>query len=585
MFNNIRDKSIITKIVSIVTIGFILILIGTLISTKLSIDESIETTISRYGVEVATSVSGHIDGDQYKEFLDNKSETPTYDAIRKQLKGYKELVGALYMYTLEYDESTKDIRILIDGDDPQSDAFASLGSVASTTTYDMVKPALDGGSYNTRVLSDETIGSYVSSFVPIKDDVGNIIGVLGMDIPVDSVTSIKEELTVKSVLETLLILGLLTVGIMVLLYFRIRFMLEPLKTIESANGHVATNDLLTAEKELNDLVIKNHDEVGRLVVATKTMVDNLKIIVEKVSQGTSTVGAVTQELEESVGGTQDSLTTVQESVNTLVDNANSTSEATDESSTVTGEMAIAITKVAESTSLVAEKSQESLNQANKGYETIEGVILQVSHARDASTESAENIGKLTNYYQDIEKVLLGIKSIAEQTNLLSLNASIEAARAGEHGKGFAVVAHEVRKLSDESKESVEEITNLLRNIKTASNQVVVSMQQGVVEVNKGLEMTNSAGDIFKDLLIKTHEVSSELQEVSAAVEEISASSEEISATLQELSSISKHSASNAHDVGQLTEKQLIHMEQASSVASELNSAVEDLKALVETFKL
>ncbi len=52
-----------------------------------------------------------------------------------------------------------------------------------------------------------------------------------------------------------------------------------------------------------------------------------------------------------------------------------------------------------------------------------------------------------------------VEQIAKDINLLSLNASIEAARAGEAGKGFAVVAENIRRLSDESKQSVAESQN------------------------------------------------------------------------------------------------------------------------------
>ena len=584
MLSVIRRASVISKVVGIVAIGFFILLVGTVISTKLSIDSSIETTVSSYGVEVASSVSNHIDIEKYKEFLETKEESEIYHELREEMEGYKDLVGALYMYSIEYDRTADKVRVLVHGDDPESEVFHVIGQEAMTVNYEMMEPVLNGGTYHTDLLEDAETGSYVSAFVPIKD--GNeVIGVLAVDIPADSVTAIKEKLTAKSVFVTLLVLGVLTAIILIIVFFRIRLILLPLKTIETASKFVTNNDIQSAEKELSSIKIKYQDEVGKLHETTTKMVSNLKNVVEKVTAGATVVKEVTDELDVVVADTKDSLGVVQNSVGSLINNANATSVSTDESSSVTGEMAIAITKVAESTALVAEKSQESLSQANEGYETLEQVIGQMSHVRDASTESANNLNMLTGYLEDIDKVLTGIKTIADQTNLLSLNASIEAARAGEHGKGFAVVAQEVRKLSDESKKSVDEITNLLTNINVSRGQVVDSMHQGVAEVDKGLDMVNTAGGIFKAMLDKTEEVSAELQEVSAAVEEISASSEEISATLQELSSIAQHSTSNANEVGQLTEKQLQHMEQATSVGHELNSAVNDLKGLIETFKL
>ncbi|PWC83380.1 hypothetical protein TSH100_20365, partial [Azospirillum sp. TSH100] len=55
------------------------------------------------------------------------------------------------------------------------------------------------------------------------------------------------------------------------------------------------------------------------------------------------------------------------------------------------------------------------------------------------------------------------------TNLLALNATIEAARAGEAGKGFAVVAAEVRKLANDTKQT-------LADTRRAIDQVVTSVR-------------------------------------------------------------------------------------------------------------
>ena len=64
--------------------------------------------------------------------------------------------------------------------------------------------------------------------------------------------------------------------------------------------------------------------------------------------------------------------------------------------------------------------------------------------------SAEDVGTTDN-------VIAAIQGIAIQTSMLGLNAAIEAAHAGPHGKGFSIVAEAVRKLSDQSSQSAEEI--------------------------------------------------------------------------------------------------------------------------------
>lgn len=107
---------------------------------------------------------------------------------------------------------------------------------------------------------------------------------------------------------------------------------------------------------------------------------------------------------------------------------------------------------------------------------------------------------------EISEVLAFIKQIADETKMLGLNAAIEAARAGEVGRGFGVVAEEIRKLSDESKETVVTIRSLIDRIK---NEVRETVDNSQVTVNASQEQAAAT------------------QEITASIEEITSMAEEL----------------------------------------------------------
>ena len=150
---------------------------------------------------------------------------------------------------------------------------------------------------------------------------------------------------------------------------------------------------------------------------------------------------------------------------------------------------------------------ESMYQISTG---IKNVSNEVQNLATMNTNLLNQTNITTAKAKDSDEIINIIKGISSQTNLLGLNASIESARAGEYGKGFSVVAKEIRKLSTTSKESIDKIENIIKEI-----------AGGITSIDSGLDTINGVS-----------------QNQSTALKEISASLDELNVTIKALNDLS-----------------------------------------------
>jgi methyl-accepting chemotaxis protein len=221
--------------------------------------------------------------------------------------------------------------------------------------------------------------------------------------------------------------------------------------------------------------------------------------------------------------------------------------------------------------------------ASDGQSVIEKAMNQMRDISSGSMAVQEVITELANGYNEISEIITVISSIAQQTNLLALNAAIEAARAGEHGRGFAVVAEEVRNLAESSSDAAGRIVSLISNNQDKMMQAVEATKSGTSGVSVGIEVVNSAGEIFTGIASSVISLSDQIKSVSLSIEKISEDNQNLASLMSEIEGISMKNIEDVHRVSTSCEEQLASTEEMYSAFNNVANLAEELREEASTF--
>lgn len=347
---------------------------------------------------------------------------------------------------------------------------------------------------------------------------------------------------------------------------------SPLKRMKQLMRQAAQGNLQVRMKS------KGRDEIGELSSSFNEMMTQITSLVEQTADTAREVLDTAGELSRASRVTANSTSEIVDATEQIASGAVDLAQEAERGNSLMENIIVEMGQVVGTNQAMGESAIKVSESSNKGILSLQELKETTLLTEQKTNMLTDKVIKLRETASSVIKLLDVMQNITKQTNILSLNASVEAARVGSAGKGFMVIAEEIRRLAEQTRQSIKVVGQIVDSITMDMNDTVSTLsevnplyarQKKVVEdTNQIFQSVQEQMDDFNHQLISVTNSIENLNKsqfiMSDAMGQVSAVAEQSSATSQEVASVSEHQREVADKLVELS----INLEKASSKLQE-----------------
>jgi len=329
--------------------------------------------------------------------------------------------------------------------------------------------------------------------------------------------------------------------------------------------------------------IRKKDEIGQVSDSFNRMMEEITGLVRQTNLSAQEVLATAASLSDASRKTAGAAKEIAVATEEIANGATNLAVEAEKGSDLTVQIGTQVQSVIDANVEMGQSANEVEEAGRTGSVYMDNLIQKTGQTEEMTRSMVEKVDKLQESTGSIRKILDVLGNITKQTNILSLNATIEAARAGAAGKGFMVVADEIRKLADQSRESISVVGGIVEKISSEIEETVSVLSEAYPIFQEQIDSVREANQIFVTVQDNMSGFINRLSSGTDSVRQLEGAQSTLALAMSNVSAVAEEASATSEEVASLSNEQLSISDGLVQLSSNLEAVSGKLRESLSRF--